>query len=74
VIHDGSPGGSGALPRLASPVRLPDHRFNVENAQMPQPQSAIEPGRGDVPIYPVNAKGLPNPTLREPDTAKQARG
>jgi hypothetical protein len=45
-------GGSADLTPLASPVRVPDHRFNVENAKMPQPSSAIEPGKGAVPVNP----------------------
>jgi hypothetical protein len=45
-------GGSSNLAEQASPVRTPDHRFNVENAQMPQPPSAFEPGKGAVPVNP----------------------
>ena len=58
------------LPRLPSPVSAPDHRFNIEDAKMPQPPSAIEPGTAAVPIYPFNSMGLPNPVEREPDSAR----
>jgi hypothetical protein len=37
----------------ASPVKTPDHRFNVENAKMPQPPAAFEPGKGAVPVNPL---------------------
>jgi len=69
-LRDGDPGGSGPLTRSASPVRAPDHRFNVENAKMPQPPSATEPGTGAVPIYPFNPMGMPNGALPESDSAK----
>ncbi len=69
-LGSGAPGGSGALARSPSPVSVPDHRFKIEDAQMPQPPSAIEPGTGAVPIYPFNSMGLPNPVSREPDSAQ----
>ncbi len=45
-------GGTADLTPHSSPVRVPDHRFNVENAKMPQPPSAVEPGKGAVPVNP----------------------
>jgi hypothetical protein len=67
--HSADPGGSGPLTRSASPVRTPDHRFNVDNAKMPQPPSATEPGTGAVPIYAFNPMGMPNRALPESDSA-----
>ena len=32
-------------------------RFNVDNACMPQPPAAIEPGKGAVPVNPFLASG-----------------
>jgi hypothetical protein len=46
LLH-GDPGGAGALPRQASPVNAPDFRCNVGQVKMRQPQSAIEPGKGE---------------------------
>jgi hypothetical protein len=45
-------GGSGSLAEIASPVTGPDHRFKLDDAKMPQPQSAFAPGQGAVPINP----------------------
>ncbi len=70
VLPRGVPvGGSGPLTRSASPVSRPDHRFNVENAKMPQPPSAVEPGTGAVPIYGFSPMGVPNRALPETDSA-----
>jgi hypothetical protein len=49
------PGGSADLTRQQSPVASTSQRFNVDNAQMPQPPSAIEPGNGAVPVSPFVA-------------------
>ncbi len=37
-------GGAGITP--------PNHRFDVGMVKMPQPESAIEPGKGTVPVNP----------------------
>jgi hypothetical protein len=50
-------GGSADLTRQSSPVAAASCRFNVDNACMPQPPSAIEPGKGDVPVNPFLASG-----------------
>jgi hypothetical protein len=52
-------GGSADLTRTANPVRMPDHRFDVNTAKMPQPQSEVAPARKPraVPVEP------PGPTL-----------
>jgi hypothetical protein len=57
ALHAGDPGGSANLTRQVSAVAPINQRFNVDDARMPQPQSAIEPGRGDVPINPFLASG-----------------
>ena len=65
-LPTGGPGGgdrrNGCVPLggIASPVRLPDERFDFETAKMPQPPSAIEPGKGAIPVNPWNAAGRPN--------------
>jgi hypothetical protein len=48
-------GGSTDLTRQPSPVAPVSCRFNVDNARMPQPPSAIKPGKGDVPVNPFLA-------------------
>ena len=50
-------GGSADLTRQPSPVAAASCRFNVDNACMPQPPSAFEPGKGDVPVNPFLASG-----------------
>ena len=60
MLRDGDPGGSANLARSASPVAGPDFRFNVDGAQMGQPQSATEPGKGAVPIRPFQDSGQPS--------------
>jgi hypothetical protein len=62
--------GSAPLGGKASPVHPPNHRFDVGMAKMPQPPSAIEPGRGAIPINPWNGSGQPNHALRQVDLPK----
>jgi hypothetical protein len=69
-LKNGAAGGSSPLTRLASPVSVPNHRFNVDNAKMPQPPSVTQLGTGAVPIYPYNAMGMPNQAVPESDSAK----
>jgi hypothetical protein len=45
-------GGTAPLGGQAGTIHPPDHRFNVDQAQMPQPPSAVEPGKGAVPVNP----------------------
>ena len=66
-------GGSADLVGQASPVRLPNQHFDVGMAKMPQPPSAIEPGRGAVPVSPWTDTGLPNRTIPEPELPQQPR-
>lgn len=44
----------------ASPVARNGDRFDVSNAQMPQPPSAIQPGIGQVPVSPFQSNGAPS--------------
>ena len=39
-------------PPAAPASRRPNHKFDVGMVQMPQPASAIEPGKGTVPVNP----------------------
>ena len=52
-------GGSFPLGGGAPMVKPPDHRFNVDEARMPQPPSAVEPGKGLVPVNPFLPGGSP---------------
>ena len=51
--------GSFPLSAGAPMVKPPDHRFNVGDAQMPQPAPAVEPGMGAVPVNPFLPSGVP---------------
>ena len=55
--------GSFPLGEIVSPVQLPAQRFDVETAKMPQPPSAIELGRGAIPVVPWDAAGRPSRVL-----------
>jgi len=50
--HRDRRGGSADLAGGASPITLPDHKFKLEDAKMPQPPSAFEPGKAAVPVQP----------------------
>jgi len=67
-------GGSANLAGQAPPVRTPDHRFNIENAKMPNPPSAVEPGKGAVPVNPFvpGGQGV-NRAYPEADMAKPSK-
>jgi hypothetical protein len=73
--HDGGDRRSGCVPlgKMASPVHLPDHRFDVDTAKMPQPPSAVELGRGAIPVTPWDAAGRPNHVTAETDLPKEPR-
>ena len=65
--------GSVPLGGTASPILPPDHRFDVDMAKMPQPPSALEPGKGAIPVNPGDAMGRPNRAVSEPDAEKPPR-
>ena len=71
--HDGGDRRQGCVPLagVASPVHPPDHRFDVETSKMPQPPSAIEPGKGAIPVNPWNADGRPNVVSRDSEMPRQ---
>jgi hypothetical protein len=43
-------GGSANLAGMASPIKPPNHRFDVGMAKMPQPPAAETPGKGEIPV------------------------
>ncbi len=49
--------GSASLAGGAPAIKPPDHRFNVDQAQMPQPASAMDPGKGQIPVNPFLPSG-----------------
>ena len=72
ALRDGDPssyGGRGYT-KGPSPINLPDHRFNVSQAKMPQPPAAAQPGQGNIPVDSrvgmVNGSGM-----ARKDTAKK---
>jgi hypothetical protein len=73
--RDGGDRRNGCVPLggMASPVHPPDHRFDVDTAKMPQPPSALEPGRGAIPVNPWDAAGRPNHVTAEPDIPREPR-
>jgi hypothetical protein len=44
-------------------TKAPDHRFAITDAKMPQPKSAVKPGKGLVPIQGIGVNGLPNTSV-----------
>ena len=53
TLRDGDPsayGGNPSFAKGASPINLPDHRFSVDRAKMPQPAAADAPGQGAIPV------------------------
>jgi hypothetical protein len=48
-------------------------KFNVANAQMPQPPSAIQPGHGAVPVTAFTNPNGTTPLARIPDKPKMAK-
>jgi hypothetical protein len=64
--------GSFPLGGMAPQITPPNHRFQVGMSKMPQPPSAVEPGKGAVPVYPWDSSGMPNKTrLPEADMARK---
>jgi hypothetical protein len=69
-LHDGNAAnGFMSLGKGASPVHVPDHRFNVANAKMPQPPSVLQPGPGAIPTNPFMSGDGTTTSLRIPDRA-----
>ncbi len=62
--------GSFPLSESMGAVQPPNHRFDVGMVKMPQPESAIEPGRGDVPVNPFLPGGAAARSLPISDMAK----
>lgn len=59
----------GGIPQAGRGAMPTGDRFRVADAKMPQPPSAIEPGKGAIPIYPWNQAGLPQTSAPLPDDA-----
>jgi hypothetical protein len=62
--HGDRRGGSEDLAGTASPIVPPNHRFDVGMAKMPQPNSAVTPGPGSIPVR--TGSGMPVPEMRAP--------
>jgi hypothetical protein len=65
--------GSADLAEIASPVHPPNHRFAVGMSKMPQPPSAVEPGKGSVPVNPWDVRGNPARATPERDMPRRGR-
>jgi hypothetical protein len=74
-LNHGGDRRNGSAPQggIPSPVHLHDHRFDVSRAKMPQPPSAIEPGKGAIPVNPWNDTGEPSHALPQPDSGRPPR-
>ena len=74
-IKDGDP-DNGFMPMTheLSPIQPPNHRFQFENAQMGQPPSAEEPGKGSVPVGPFTPMGRPAEAAELRDNAERLPG
>lgn len=61
---------TGPRPAAVAPT-IPSNRFQVPDAKMAQPGSAVEPGRGAIPVQPFQTNGLPNRVdINLPDYAR----
>ena len=58
-------GGSFPTGKQKGDVRTPEHRFDVQDAKMPQPPSVLQPGTGAVPISPFMKGNSTSVPLRE---------
>lgn len=65
--------GSFPLGEIASPVHVPAQRFDVETAKMAQPPSAIEPGKGAIPVEPGDIAGRTSRAVAELEVLSQPR-
>jgi hypothetical protein len=59
-----------SLSGAKSPVKPPDHRFRPGMAKMPQPPSAVTPGRGAIPVRAFGKNGLPNTSATLKDNVR----
>ncbi len=59
--HGGGDRRRGCVPLggMPSPVRPPSQRFDVGDAEMPQPPSAVDPGKGAIPVNPSDCTNRP---------------
>ena len=73
--HGGGDRRRGCVPLggMASPVHAPGHRFDVDTAKMPQPPSAIEPGKGAVPVNPWEASSRRDLGVIETEIPRESR-
>jgi hypothetical protein len=73
--HGGGNRRRGCVPLdgVASPVHPPAHHFDIDAAKMPQPPSAIEPGRGAIPVDPWDTSGRPNRAASDFEVPKEPR-
>jgi hypothetical protein len=67
-------GGSFPLGGASPAIRDTQHRFNVDEVLMPQPASAIEPGKGAIPVNPFMPGGAAARSASVADDAKARPG
>ena len=80
TVHPANRSGPGAATAAtarsrsacgASPINPPNNRrFEVGDVEMPQPESAIEPGRGADPVNPFLGSGAAAKAMPVSDMAK----
>jgi hypothetical protein len=67
-------GGSFPLDGGAPAIHESQRRFNVDDVKMPQPASAIEPGKGAVPVNPFMPGAAAGRSAAVSDEAKPRPG
>lgn len=65
--------GCAPLEEVASPVHPPRHRFDIDAAKMPQPPSAVAPGKGAIPVDPRDVAGASNRAAADLEIPGQPR-
>lgn len=68
-----SSGPMGGTPQTGRGAMPSGDRFQLPDAKMPQPPSAVEPGKGAVPVNPWDAQGRPKQSAMLPDEAPLLR-
>lgn len=64
-----SSGPMSGTPQAGRGVMPTGDRFQVSESKMPQPPSAVQLGKGMIPVNPYDNQGKPQTSATMPDTA-----